>query len=117
MCKIFIGVPNVFYRPKNRSVRLNGLSTSLALENYFWSVLEQIGNRDGLTLGRLCSKLYDEFIETHGLSNRNNFSSFLRVCCLRYLALQVSGGIPTDKNISIASLDADFVLASEFVVM
>jgi hypothetical protein len=35
------------------------------------------------------------------------------VCCGRYLALQLSGGIPTDRDIAISSLDAQRVLATE----
>lgn len=42
-----------------------------------------------------------------------NFSSFLRVCCGRYLALQAGGLIPADTRIPIRSLDADWELAGE----
>jgi hypothetical protein len=43
----------------------------------------------------------------------DNFASFLRVCSGRYLALQLSGGIPQDVSIPIASLNAQRVLATE----
>ena len=43
----------------------------------------------------------------------DNFASFLRVCCGRYLALQLSGGIPQDASIPISSLNAQRVLATE----
>jgi len=39
-----------------------------------------------------------------------NFSSFLRVCGLRYLALQVDQRIPSDVSIPIRSLNAHAVL-------
>ncbi len=42
-----------------------------------------------------------------------NFSSFLRLCCGRYLALHLSGPIPADRAVPIRSLDADWVLAAE----
>ncbi len=64
-----------------------------------------------MTLNQLITKLYDEIIESRG--EIVNFTSFLRVCGLRYLSLQVSGGIPSDTSISIRSLDADAVLAHE----
>jgi hypothetical protein len=35
------------------------------------------------------------------------------VCCGRYLALQLSGGIPRDRSVPIRSLDARSVLATE----
>jgi predicted DNA-binding ribbon-helix-helix protein len=42
-----------------------------------------------------------------------NFTSFLRVCCVRYLSLQIMGGIPGDVSVPIWSLDANAVLAQE----
>ena len=42
-----------------------------------------------------------------------NFTSFLRVCALRYLELQLSGGVPRDNRVPIASLDADRILAGK----
>jgi predicted DNA-binding ribbon-helix-helix protein len=76
----------------------------------FWRVLEKI-ERDGLTVPQLCTKLYDELVEARG--EVENFASFLRVCCGRYLALQLSGVIPTDPSIAIRSLNAERVLATE----
>jgi len=64
-----------------------------------------------MSVPQLCTKLYDELIEARG--EVENFASFLRVCCGRYLALQLSGGIPQDASIPIASLNAQRVLASE----
>lgn len=111
MCQIFISADPDLYRSRSRSLRLHGVATSLRLENMFWKVLEEIGARDGLSVAQLISRLYDELAETGG--DHANFTSFLRVCCGRYLALQVSGRIPADRSIPIRSLDADFVLAGE----
>jgi hypothetical protein len=55
--------------------------------------------------------LYGELAAAGG--DCGNFTSFLRVSCGRYLALQVSGGIPTDRSIPIRTLDADLILACE----
>jgi predicted DNA-binding ribbon-helix-helix protein len=111
MCKIFISADPVLYESRARSIRLHGVATSIRLENHFWRVLEEIGARDNLSVPQLCTKLYEELVEEHGVVE--NFSSFLRVCCGRYLALQLSGGIPQDARIAIRSLDADEVLATE----
>jgi hypothetical protein len=59
----------------------------------------------------LCTKLYDELVQAR--DGVDNFASFLRVCCGRYLALQLSGGIPQDTSIPISSLNAQRVLATE----
>jgi predicted DNA-binding ribbon-helix-helix protein len=111
MCKIFIGADPAFYDTSTRSIRLHGVVTSIRLETLFWNVLTEIGRRDDMSLGQLITKLYDEISEARG--EVENFTSFLRVCCLRYLSLQVTGGIPDDVSIPIRSLDADAVLAQE----
>lgn len=111
MCKIFINADPDLYRCRSRSLRLSGVSTSIRLENHFWQVLEDIGRRDGLSVGQLITRLYKELADAGG--DCANFSSFLRVSCLRYLALQVSGHIPADTAVPIRSLDADWVLAGE----
>ena len=111
MCKIFIGADPALYDTCTRSLRLHGVVTSIRLENLFWQVLSEIGRRDGMSLNQLITKLYDEIIEARG--EVQNFASFLRVCCLRYLSLQLLGGIPGDVSVPIRSLDANAVLARE----
>ncbi len=111
MCEIFISADPKLYETKMRSLRLHGVSTSLRLENLFWSILTEIGARDGMTLNQLITKLYNEIAEA-GFEKRN-FTSFLRVCCARYLSLQRDGRIPTDRQVAIGSLDPAFVLAEE----
>lgn len=111
MCQVFVSADPHLYQSRARSVRLHGVATSIRLENLFWNVLDTIARRDGLGVPQLCTKLYDELIEARG--QVDNFASFLRVCCGRYLALQLSGGIPNDVSIPIASLNAQRVLATE----
>jgi len=117
MCKIFISADPELYRCRSRSLRLSGVATSIRLENLFWQVLEEIGARDGLSVAQLISRLYDELADAggQGVNDGANFSSFLRVSCGRYLALQVAGRIPADTEVPIRSLDADWVLAGEKV--
>jgi predicted DNA-binding ribbon-helix-helix protein len=97
MCQVFIHADPHLYECRARSVRLHGVATSIRLENLFWQVLEEIGTRDGLSVAQLITRLYDELAETGG--DCANFSSFLRVSCGRYLALQVSGRIPADTAV------------------
>lgn len=111
MCQVFIGADPALYENRVRSVRLHGVATSIRLENLFWQVLEEIAGRDGLSVPQLCAKLHDELLAERGYID--NFASFLRVCCGRYLALQLSGGIPQDVSVPISSLNAQRVLALE----
>ena len=108
MCKIFISADPASYESRTRSVRLHGVVTSIRLENLHWSVLEEIALRDEMTVAQLIEKLYDELVADRGAVG--NFSSFLRVCALRYENLIAQGLIPRDAAIPIRSLDADRVL-------
>ncbi|HCL86401.1 MAG TPA: aryl-sulfate sulfotransferase [Comamonadaceae bacterium] len=111
MCQVFTSADPALYESRARSVRLHGVATSIRLENLFWQVLKEISARDGMTVPQLCARLHDELTQQCG--QVENFASFLRVCCGRYLALQLSGGIPRDTRVSIRSLDAAQVLASQ----
>tara|TARA_B110000093_G_scaffold174362_1_gene207528 strand:- start:276 stop:563 length:288 start_codon:yes stop_codon:yes gene_type:complete len=85
--------------------------TSIRLEYHFWSVLGEIAQRDSLTMPEMLNRLYSESLDAgHDIAN---FTSFLRVCAMRYIGLQLVGDIPPDQGISIRSLDADTILRSE----
>jgi predicted DNA-binding ribbon-helix-helix protein len=108
MCEIFISADPESYASRTRSVRLHGVVTSIRLENLYWEVLEEIGQRDGMGVFQLIEKLYDELVAARG--EVGNFSSFLRVSALRYKSLQAHQRIPLDVNVPIRSLDARQVL-------
>ena len=111
MCKLFIQADSELWRSSTRSVRIDGMVTSVRLENYFWSTLEEIAFRDDMNIPQMLTRLYNESIDAgHDLGN---FTSFLRVCCMRYISLQLQGQIPKNLDISIASLDADQILCRE----
>lgn len=111
MCRLFTGADVGLWKPVTRSLRLHGVGTSVRLEAFFWQVLEDAAQRDGLSLNMLLTRLYDEVQEVD--RELDNFCASLRVCAGRYLALQVSGDIPKDPAIPIRSLDAGAVLARE----
>lgn len=111
MCKLFIGADVGLWTSSTKSMRMDGMVTSVRLENYFWKTLTEIAERDQMNIPQLLTKLYYESIDAgHDLGN---FTSFLRVCCMRYLALQLSGKIPTDGKIALSSLPAEDILRSE----
>jgi len=45
--------------------------------------------------------------------NLENFTSFLRVCAMRYLHLQTIGMLPHSHDVSLASLNTDRILEQE----
>lgn len=107
MCEIFVKADPALYECRARSMRLHGAVTSIRLENLFWNVLEEVANRDGMTTNQLITKLYDELVEYRG--EIDNFTSFLRVCCLRYLSLMAEGAIPRDKGLPLAGMSAALI--------
>lgn len=111
MCEIFIRANARSYMSESRSLRLHGVATSVRLENLFWNVLEEIAERDGMRVSQLIERLYDELMAHRG--HVANFTSFLRVCCLRYERLQAQGRIPRDPAIPIRSLDVRAVLEGQ----
>lgn len=111
MCQLFIKADPELWRSKLRSARLRGFSTSVRLETIYWRLLQEIAARDGLSVNEILARLYDELLETQG--EVENFASFLRVCCARYLMLQRDGDIPADPAQPIAGLDAPAILARE----
>ncbi len=60
MCRLFIGADPELWLSVTRSLRIDGVVTSVRLENFFWWALEDIAARDDLTVSRLIGKLYDE---------------------------------------------------------
>ncbi|NQZ31164.1 MAG: ribbon-helix-helix domain-containing protein [Oceanospirillaceae bacterium] len=111
MCRLFIGADPQLWDSSTKSLRIDGMVTSVRLENYFWSILTEISMRDHMNIPQLLCKLYHESIDAgHDLGN---YSSFLRVCCCRYLALQLSGHIPLDHKIPLSDVPVEKALSSE----
>jgi predicted DNA-binding ribbon-helix-helix protein len=102
MCDIFVKADPALYQAKARSLRLHGVVTSIRLEQLFWQVLQEVAERDGMSTNQLITKLHDELLAYRG--EIENFSSFLRVCCLRYLSLIADGDIPHDKQLPLSAL-------------
>jgi predicted DNA-binding ribbon-helix-helix protein len=111
MCRLFIGADADLWRTRLKSVRMRGYSTSVRLENFYWRVLEEIAQRDAMNVPQLLAKLHEELLDAHG--EVGNFSSFLRVCCGRYLTLQLAGDVPRDLDSPIRDLDAEGILRRE----
>lgn len=83
MCKVFSGQDPEGYRQINRSIRIDGHSTSIQLEATFWELLDEIAESQNLTTPKFISTLYDEAIDING--EIPNFASMLRTTCALYL--------------------------------
>lgn len=111
MCQLFIQADSNLWKSRTKSLRIEGMSTSIRIENFFWSTLEEIAARDQMTVNQLITKLYHESIDAeHDLGN---FTSFLRVCCARYHFLIGIGEISTSLHEELGTIQADEILQRE----
>ncbi|HFA60227.1 MAG TPA: DNA-binding protein [Rhodospirillales bacterium] len=84
MCGIYAATDPRKCEAVTRSVRINGLVTSIRLEARFWEILDEMAAAEGFTTPRFLSVLYDEILDLRG--EVRNFASLLRVICTTYLA-------------------------------
>lgn len=96
MCHIFAGQDPDSYAYQTRSMRLNGQSTSIRLEETFWNLLEEIAASQDMTVPKFVSTLHDEVLEIHG--EVRNFTSLLRCACTVYL-----DKVKADKSAAVES--------------
>ncbi len=87
MCQIFSHQDPKRYACTTRRLRLNGQSTSIRLENSFWSILDAIAGNEGVSTPAFISTLHSEVLEANG--EPSNFTSLLRCTALLYLENQI----------------------------
>jgi predicted DNA-binding ribbon-helix-helix protein len=80
MCHLFASQSPDSYAFETRSIRLNGQSTSIRLENVFWEILEDIAAAEGMSVPRFISTLHQEILLLRG--EVPNFTSHLRCICV-----------------------------------
>lgn len=111
MCNLFVSADPDLWSSQTRSIRIAGAVTSIRLEKAFWTTLDEIGRRDGYSQSELITTLYNESIANgHDITN---FTSFLRVCALRYHSLMANDEIPKSLDVPIADLVVKDILARE----
>jgi predicted DNA-binding ribbon-helix-helix protein len=96
MCHLFASQDPSRYATTTRRLRLNGQSTSIRLEDSFWSILDSLAEGEGLTTPAFLSKLHSEVLELHG--EPPNFASLLRCTCL----VAIQNGRANDTHVPSA---------------
>jgi predicted DNA-binding ribbon-helix-helix protein len=71
----------IFYTPVRRSVRIHGHSTTIRLEQAFWTVMESMAEDEGVTVAGMITLVHDHC----QFSDQKNLASCLRVLCLKYI--------------------------------
>ncbi|MDK2657851.1 ribbon-helix-helix domain-containing protein [Cupriavidus consociatus] len=89
MCEFFVTADPILYESRTRSVRIHGVRTSIRLENFVWDTLSSLAADEGMTTNALIVQFHDEILRHRG--DVQNFTSFLRVTCLRFLRRKCDG--------------------------
>jgi predicted DNA-binding ribbon-helix-helix protein len=111
MCQLFIKADSSLWSSKTKSLRIQGVVTSIRLEVFFWDILEELSFRDQMTVNQMITKLYLESLDAdHDIGN---FTSFLRVCCSRYLSLIADGDLSREAKLSLEKVDAKNIIEQE----
>jgi predicted DNA-binding ribbon-helix-helix protein len=111
MCQLFISADSHLWSSKTKSLRIQGVVTSIRLENFFWDILEELSFRDQMTVNQIITKLYLESLDAdHDIGN---FTSFLRVCCSRYLSLIADGDLSRTTELPLENVDAKNIIEQE----
>ena len=111
MCQLFVHAESTLWSSRTKSLRIQGVVTSIRLEVFFWDVLEELSFRDHMTVNQAITKLYLESLDAdHDIGN---FTSFLRVCCSRYLSLIADGAISREVELPLSDVDAKHIIGQE----
>ncbi len=111
MCQLFINADSQLWTYRTKSLRIDGVVTSIRLETFFWDILEELSFRDQMTVNQMITKLYHESLDAdHDISN---FTSFLRVCASRYLSLIADGDLTREGDASLSNINAQNMLGKE----
>jgi predicted DNA-binding ribbon-helix-helix protein len=92
MCEFFVKADPILYESRSRTVRVHGVLTSIRLENLVWDILAQMALEEGRTTNGMIVQFHDEMLVHRG--EVQNFASFLRVTCLRYLQRKTQAAQP-----------------------
>lgn len=113
MCQLFINSDSRLWTCRTKSLRIDGVVTSIRLEEFFWNTLDEIAFRDDMSTNQMITKLYLESLDAdHDIGN---FTSFLRVCCSRYLSLVADGQLIREDKLPLGEVNAQQLLEQESV--
>lgn len=66
--------------PRQRSIRINGLSTCIRLEEVYWTIIEILARQESVTVGKLLSRWALEMDLSRDVVR--NFTGHVRVICM-----------------------------------
>lgn len=100
-CTTYRNFRSDFLKPRQRSIRVNGLATCMRLEEIYWSIIEELARSESLTVGKLISRWAMEMDLTQEAVW--NFTAYIRVVCVLQLINRVSPNLSMDFTKAPAS--------------
>lgn len=110
MCEYFVKADPILYESRSRTVRMHGVLTSIRLENLVWDTLAELAADEGVTTNALIVQFHDEILQHRG--DVQNFASFLRVTCMRYLRRKIDRQVLPATKTTVPALRPLYVAAS-----
>lgn len=111
MCEFYVCADPILYESRTRTVRIRGVSTSIRMENFAWDVLARMAREEGMTTNALIACFHGEILQSRG--DVQNFTSFLRVTCLRYLHRKCEQAAADAKTVSADDAQEEAIPALE----
>lgn len=96
MCDFFAPSDLIHYEARQRSIRINGATTSIRLENLMWEVLSDMARQQRCTTNELITRLHELLPKVDHSSP--SFTSFLRVTCVRHLRETLQGRLAATEE-------------------
>lgn len=93
---LFSGESRNIWLSKRRSIRIEGVATSLRLELFFWQSLEGMAAANNCSLSELITELFRGYRATP--SATTGFASYVRVCISRQLELVVEQEVSSSRR-------------------
>lgn len=97
------------WKSTTRSIRINGKVTSVRLENFYWRIIREIAALQDIAVPQLLTVLSKTAKSSESTTEHTNFTSFVRVCCGRYIQLKTvaSDGLDAaNPNVRLVQQDS-----------
>ena len=93
------------WKSTTRSIRINGKVTSVRLENFYWRIIRDIADKQGIAVPQLMTVLSKTAKDSEPETDHTNFTSFIRVCCGRFILKRNAGTDSTNPDLAAVEQD------------
>lgn len=114
MCQLFINADSRLWTCRTKSLRIDGVVTSIRLEEFFWDILEEVAFRDQMTVNQMITKLYLESLEELlRLATVNDYNNSLSVVDSTFLCDSKQFGYDVVKKLGLNGIKTVHTFAQD----